>query len=159
MSGNDRDEFSRAGDVLKNVFDKIVPDEAENYSRFFSGWDKIVGPELSMHVRPKEIINGSLILETDHPGWIQRMRMNQERYLKDIQKSYPELEIRKLRVVMEYRSGEDRASSVVPEEITEKNATESVGPKPSGVSSNNEKPAEDEKFFTLLEEMRRRAKS
>ncbi|MDT8297286.1 MAG: DUF721 domain-containing protein, partial [Spirochaetaceae bacterium] len=97
---NDDRDFTRAGEVLKTLFDRIIPDQQTGYAGLFSGWDQIAGSRLAMHVQPKDIINHSLILETDHPGWSQEVRMRQEGILRELQSRYPDLEIRKIRVTI-----------------------------------------------------------
>lgn len=71
----DETEFSRAGDVLKELFEKILPSNTEGYGRLFSGWTQVVGEEMAFHAVPKDVVRGSLIIETDHPGWKQRLLM------------------------------------------------------------------------------------
>ena len=40
---NDDNDFSRAGDVLKSLFDRLLPEDAKEYRHFFSGWERIAG--------------------------------------------------------------------------------------------------------------------
>ena len=132
MSVEDDDSFSWAGDVIKALFDKISPKELHRYSDFHGGWEDIAGKEIAFHVVPKDIVNGALILEADHPGWSQKIHMSQEGILREIRTRYPELEIRKLRV----RIGEKHIGLRRPESIPV------------------DKPRECS-FFDLLEKMKR----
>ena len=61
-----------AGDVLRDLFKKIVPEETRRSSEVFHGWENIVGAETALHVEPVDIRNHSLLLESDHPGWSQK---------------------------------------------------------------------------------------
>jgi len=149
---NDDKQFSLAGDVLKTLFDRLLPDEAAGYTKFFSGWDKIAGPETAMHVFPRDIVNNVLILETDHPGWSQQIRMRQEWLLKTIQKNYPDLEIKKIRIVI--GDGKKKSISPVPDHDRKPVETD-VQNKPVSEAIGEEK----ESFFGLLETMRRRGDS
>lgn len=151
-SVNDKEKFSRAGDVLKLLFDRLVPEEAEEYSRFFSGWEKIAGAETAMHVFPRDIVNNVLVLETDHPGWSQQIRMRQEGLLKVIRKKYPDLGIKKIRVVIGYGQKQEIKPSVVPEKAESENENFSV---PASEPTSEEEKA----FFGLLETMRKRSDS
>lgn len=149
---NDDHRFSRAGDVLKNLFDRLVPDQAQEFSRFFSGWASLAGPELAMHVFPRDVINHVVILETDHPGWSQRVRLEQERILKEMRKKYPELGIRRLKVVVgdghKTRPAEPSPPILDPIRVEEARKNDEAPPVIPG--------EDDESFFELLETMRRR---
>lgn len=151
-SVNDKEKFSRAGDVLKNLFDKLVPEEAEEYSRFFTGWENIAGAETAMHVIPRDIVKNVLILETDHPGWSQQIRMRQESLLKAIRKKYPDLGIKKIRVVIGYNQKPEIKPSNDP--VTAETETENF-PKAATEPTSEEEKA----FFGLLETMRKRSDS
>lgn len=151
-SVNDKEKFSRAGDVLKDLFDRLVPEEAEEYSRFFTGWEKIAGAETAMHVFPRDIVKNVLILETDHPGWTQQIRMRQESLLKEIRKKYPDLEIKKIRVVIGYNQKQEIKPSA--EAVNTKTESENY-PKPATEPTSEEEKA----FFGLLETMRKRSDS
>ena len=152
------DEFTEAGEVLKDLFHKIIPEDAAGYQRIFSGWEQIVGAETAMHVQLRDIINHSLLLEADHPGWTQRIRLNQARILSEIRKRYPELEISRIKI----RVGEGRKqTSENPEKPGKQDLVEkqyySEEKTPSVVSPENA-PEEDRSFFETLEKMRNRGK-
>ncbi len=148
------DNFTNAGDVLKDLFDKIVPEEASGYTGLFSGWNEIVGPEISMHVAPADVKNNFLILEADHPGWIQKIRMQQESILKEIWSRYPELGIKRLKISIGKGKKNNTESNppIQRERIVEK-FNEELKITPSVASSTHESD-EDRKFFELLEIMR-----
>ncbi len=152
---NDDERFSSAGEVLKTLFDRLLPDDAAGYTGFFSGWEKIAGAETAMHVYPKDIVNNILILETDHPGWSQRIRMRQEDLLKTIRGSYPDLNIKRIRIVI----GDSRFSNESRGEVFYRQETEV--PQPVEPLKTKSKPIseEEENFFNLLETMRRRGDS
>lgn len=156
FSVNDKEKFSRAGDVLKVLFDRLVPEEAEEYSRFFSGWEKIAGAETAMHVFPRDIVKNVLVLETDHPGWSQQIRMRQESLLKAIRQKYPDLGIKKIRVVIEYsQKQEQKTESIAPAvTIYPELESENYSKAPAEPTSEEEKA-----FFGLLETMRKRSDS
>ena len=96
MSVKDEDSFSRAGDVVKAIFDRISPGEMQLYTELRGAWADIAGEDAAFHVVPRDIRDGTLILEADHPGWSQKMRMMQGGILRKIQSRYPELEVRRI---------------------------------------------------------------
>lgn len=90
------DSFVSAGEVIQTLIENIMPEDVKEYRALYTGWEHIVGKEISYHVEPKDIVNESLILEADHPGWVMRIRMMQKEILRDINRKYPELNIKRL---------------------------------------------------------------
>ncbi len=152
MKDND---FSNAGDVLKTLFERIIPEEKDEYCNFFSGWETIAGSDTAMHVFPRDIVNSVLVLESDHPLWSQQIRMRQEGLLKIIRGKYPALEIKRIRVVI--------GNKKQPE--TDQNAKKKTEQDNSFVQSkllnteSTENTEEAQSFFKLLETMRHRGDS
>ncbi len=140
-------EFSNAGDVLKTLFERILPEEKDEYYHFFSGWETIAGSETAMHVFPRDIVNNVLILETDHPLWSQQIRMRQEGLLKIIRGKYPALEIKRIRIVIGNKTQlkTQQNKSIVQNKLSNSEPTENT--------------KESQSFFDLLETMRRRGDS
>lgn len=153
------DEFTNAGDVLKNLFSKLMPEEASGYTGLFSGWEKTVGSEAAMHVIPKDVVNGSLILEADHPGWTQRIRMRQEGILSEIQSRYPELGIQKLKITVGNGKKNLRQKRKHPEQEPIVEIKEHPAEITPSVVYDENPPEEDRKFLELLEKMRRHSDS
>ena len=87
------DEFQKAGDILKELFGHLNFQEGEEYVSFFSDWMDLVGVDLACHVRPLDIRRKCLLLEVDHPGWMQMFQLKQKRILHRIQKKHPSLGI------------------------------------------------------------------
>ena len=160
---SDDDRFSRAGDVLKNLFDRLLPEDADGYTRFFSGWAKIAGAETAMHVYPRDIVNNVLILETDHPGWSQQIRMRQEGLIKTIRSKYPDLDIKRIRVVIgNFQKNEDRGEIYYRQKTVElKGKSEKSQAVPAEPKKRKSVPGseDEESFYNLLEIMRRRGDS
>ncbi len=152
---NDDDKFSNAGDVLKTLFERIIPEEKDEYSHFFSGWETIAGGKTAMHVFPRDIVNNVLILESDHPLWSQQIRMRQEGLLKIIREKYPALEIKRIRVVIgNKKKGE--INQIEKESIKQDKPLNNNNLKKNELEENDK---EAQLFFNLLETMRRRGDS
>jgi hypothetical protein len=96
--------MERAGEILNELLKKILTEEKGNqgmmYYRFFSGWERIVGRKLFGHTKIADIKNHSLLVEVDHSGWMQILRLNERHILKKIKKYYPELEIHSIKIVV-----------------------------------------------------------
>ena len=88
--------MEKAGDILKLFLDKKQLDAAKSYSSFFRSWENIVGENIAAHSEVKDIRNHTVLIEVDHPGWIQMIQINYQRILKAIQIRYPELNVKKI---------------------------------------------------------------
>lgn len=103
--------MKRAGNLLGAFFERNNIQDTQGYVDFFQSWDKIVGVDLAAHSDAVDIRNGALVVEVDHPGWMQRLHMQRERILKTLQSKYPDLGIRNLHftLVEEGGAGERRS--------------------------------------------------
>ena len=68
--------MKKAGELLGSFFDQSLMRSAQAYSEFFSAWKRIVGDHLAAHSRIVELEKTVLVVEADHPGWIQLIQMN-----------------------------------------------------------------------------------
>ena len=53
-------------------------------------------PAVAVHSRIRELERGVLLVEADHPGWIQILQTKQEQILSAVQCRHPELNIRSI---------------------------------------------------------------
>ncbi|MCA1754644.1 MAG: DUF721 domain-containing protein [Spirochaeta sp.] len=90
-------EMKKAGDILKTFFDRSVLAEGEKYLRFFGAWDQIVGPDLSAHAKAIDIVHASVVVEVDHPGWLQLLQLRERNVLKSLHQRFPDLKITGMR--------------------------------------------------------------
>lgn len=88
--------MKRAGKLLGAFFERNNIQDTQGYVDFFQSWEKIVGVDLGAHSDAVDIRNHALVVEVDHPGWMQRLHMQRERILKTLQQRYPNLEIRNI---------------------------------------------------------------
>ena len=77
-------------------------------AELYTSWEKIVSgvwplgpdrkkedvPAAAVHSKIRGLEHGVLLVEADHPGWIQILQTRQEDLLKTVQKRYPELGVR-----------------------------------------------------------------
>ena len=88
---------SRIKDVsslLSSFFSDDKLRKGEHFADFFASWPTFVGPRLAAHSRVADIDRGLLIVEAEHPGWIQLLQLRQTRILEDVARRYPELALR-----------------------------------------------------------------
>ena len=102
----------KAGDIVSSMFSEGFEsgfmETARSTADMFSSWDKIVaelwpaggvdGKEdvqtASMHSNIRNLERGLLLVEADHPGWIQILQTRQAELLSSVQRRYPELGIK-----------------------------------------------------------------
>lgn len=88
----------RAADILSRLLDRGTADNAELYGAFFKGWRRIAGEQIAAHSSVSDVRNGMVVVEADHPGWIQLIQLHQERILAELRREYPTLGIHGLRL-------------------------------------------------------------
>ena len=111
--------MKKAGDIisaiLKEKFGPEFMDTAKATTGLFSSWSQIVKeawpqsdqdnadhpglediPAAAVHSRIKELERGTLLIEADHPGWVQILQTKQSGLLSAAQRRYPELNIKSI---------------------------------------------------------------
>ena len=106
----------KAGDIVADLFNERFGSGFMKTARanagLFSSWKRIVAevwpaytaddtgkrnediPAAAVHSQIRELEKGILLVEADHPGWIQILQTKQRELLSVIQRWYPELTIR-----------------------------------------------------------------
>jgi len=102
----------KAGEVIsllfRQRFGEDFADNAKSGAELFNSWEKIICqvwprgeeinnediPAAAVHSRIKELEHGVLIVEADHPGWIQILQTKQAELLLAIQRYCPKQDIR-----------------------------------------------------------------
>jgi hypothetical protein len=80
--------------LLNSFFDADKLKQGEKYSAFFSSWKELVGERFAAHTRVVDIDKGLLVIEAEHPGWIQLLQIRQSGILAEVARRYPELGLR-----------------------------------------------------------------
>lgn len=97
MNNND---IISCSEMIMNTFSSIEKESFENNSKLISVWKKIItkikndGQKLYEHSSVIEIKSGILLVESDHPGWIQLFQMNSKFIVKGFSIYAPELNIK-----------------------------------------------------------------
>ena len=110
----------KAGDIITALFKENFGDgfmeTARSTAGLFSSWTQLVTeawspagrtctgqnketepediPAAAVHSRIRELERGVLLVEADHPGWIQILQTKQAELLAAVQRKYPDLDIR-----------------------------------------------------------------
>ncbi|MDR2103241.1 MAG: DUF721 domain-containing protein [Treponema sp.] len=89
--------MKKAGDLLSALFDERVMKKAQGYSALFSSWEEITRKQgiaaAAAHSRIAELERFVLLVEADHPGWVQLLQTKQRELLGAVQRRFPELTI------------------------------------------------------------------
>ncbi|MFP4330179.1 MAG: DUF721 domain-containing protein [Alkalispirochaetaceae bacterium] len=92
--------MKRAGNLLGAFFKGNNIEDSNGYVDFFQSWQQIVGVDLAAHSDAVDIRNGALVVEVDHPGWMQKLHMQRDRILTEVNRRYPNLGIRNLHFLL-----------------------------------------------------------
>ena len=104
----------KAGDIISALFNERFGPEfmetARSSAGLFGSWEQLVAevwpgkkntefaedaiPAAAVHSRIRELEHEVLVVEADHPGWIQILQTRQAELLKTVRRKYPELNIR-----------------------------------------------------------------
>jgi len=92
------------GDVLESIFDDKLMTKAEEYSGFFSCWKDLTEkngfPAAAAHSWIKNLDNGLVWIEVDHPGWKQIIQANERKLLYDFRYRFPKMGISGISIML-----------------------------------------------------------
>ncbi|MHB9291834.1 hypothetical protein Holit_00920 [Hollandina sp. SP2] len=87
--------MKKAGELLSFFFDEKTLDKAQGYSELFASWASVVKahriPAAVDHSRIVELERHVLLIEADHPGWIQLLQTKQRELLRAFQSRFPDI--------------------------------------------------------------------
>jgi len=95
-----KDGVKKASELIDEIFSNLSFGSRKSYVSIFRKWDEIAGHDLASHARLAEIEDDVLLVETDHPAWSQMISFQKKKILSRIEKEFPELRIRDLRVML-----------------------------------------------------------
>jgi hypothetical protein len=90
-----------SGDFLSSLFNGQIDPKALEKGRIsaelFTTWERIVAEAKILaagdHSRIRELEHGILVIEAEHPGWVQLLQTKQAQLLRLVQRKFPELGI------------------------------------------------------------------
>jgi hypothetical protein len=85
--------MKKAGDLLAAFLDERVLNTAREYSELFSSWQSIAGDKIAAHSRIRELEHSVLLVEADHPGWIQILQTKEKYLLDTLRRRFPDRNI------------------------------------------------------------------
>ena len=84
-------EPQKASDLVSAFFRSVGINDEKGYSAFFSRWESIVGTDLAAHSRVVDVRNGSVVVQFDHPGWMQVFHASNQKILKRVNEAFPKI--------------------------------------------------------------------
>lgn len=90
----DDSRIKDAGALLSAFFDEEKLRRGGLYADFFTSWKYLVGDRLAAHSRVADVDKGVLVVEAEHPGWIQLLQFRQSEILAGVAARFPELALR-----------------------------------------------------------------
>ncbi len=63
--------MKKVGDLLRQFLEARGWVSGDPYSALFTGWAGVVGDPLAAHCTLAEVEDGVLVVDVDHPGWLQ----------------------------------------------------------------------------------------
>jgi hypothetical protein len=121
----DDSRIKNVSSLLSSFFDEEKLHRGERYSDFFSSWPALVGSRLAAHSRVADIDKGILVVEAEHPGWIQLLQLRQSAILDSVARRFPELGLRGIVFRLSGQGGSSRPQAATVEEKVEEEKTES----------------------------------
>ncbi|GHV85594.1 hypothetical protein AGMMS50230_12020 [Spirochaetia bacterium] len=140
----------KAGDLLASILDERSLKKAKEYGVLFSSavWSSLLEScSLSQgfsHSRIVELERTVLLIEADHPGWVQLLQMKQNRLLEVIQRRFPELALtgisfRLSREPLEHTLPESEKPVVLPRPAEKQEVPKADNPESSDTSVHDDK--------------------
>lgn len=92
--------MKRAGDVLAELLRRARIQLDNPHSSVANSWPRIVGDDLASHARLADVDRGRMLVEVDHPAWLQLLQMQERRILSEVSRRYPQLEVTRMTSVL-----------------------------------------------------------
>jgi len=84
----------KASDLVSALVSPKAARVGEGWLGFFSAWAEVAGERAAAHTRIADVDKGIVVVEADHPGWIQTLQFSQSKILAELKRRYPKLELR-----------------------------------------------------------------
>jgi len=72
--------------------------KGQRYSSFFKSWERVLGKGLAGNIKLIDIKKDTLLVSASHPGWMQMVCMKKDKLLSLLNKLYPELAIKRIKI-------------------------------------------------------------
>jgi predicted nucleic acid-binding Zn ribbon protein len=90
--------IKKVGELLRVFLEEKGWLAGNPYEPLFRQWGRIAGESIAPHARLVDVRNSILIVEVDHPGWLQMLRLRQDALLEAARKTVPHAPVEGIRV-------------------------------------------------------------
>ena len=90
----DDSRIKTAAELISAIVSPKVAEEAGLWAQVVGVWPTLVGSRLAVHSRILDVSRNFLVVEADHPGWIQMLQFRQIELLRERQGRFPTLGLR-----------------------------------------------------------------
>lgn len=134
----------RVDELIQRFLDSVgQSEEGSQYVGLFRSWQPIVGERIAAHAQPVDVRGHSLIVEADHPGWVQMVMMKRSQIIREIGRRYPQLSITGLTVRVVDQPGAHRDHGSAQSAADDARAERDVPPERQDPPSADEEEALD----------------
>ena len=88
------------GEVLKKALEKWELGPTLRRYEVAGAWEAIAGPSIAAKSRATGVQGDGLLVEVDHPAWVQELNLLKGRLLQKIAKEFPKSGIKDIRFVL-----------------------------------------------------------
>ena len=92
--------MKRAGDVLTELLRRARIQLDNPHSSMARSWPAIVGEDLASHAHLADVDRGRMLVEVDHPAWLQLLQMQERRIVREVARRYPQLGVTRMTSVL-----------------------------------------------------------
>ena len=89
--------MKKVGELLKEYLREKGWLAANPYEPLFTRWKEIAGDPLAPHARLVDVQNGLLLVDVDHPGWLQMLHLRTQAILEAARRAAPQAVIEGIR--------------------------------------------------------------
>jgi len=148
-------QIRTAAELISAIISPQVAEAAGAWSKVVGTWPRLAGERAAAHSRITDIENHFVLVEADHPGWIQLLQFRQSEILEDVQKKFPELDVRgiQFRLTQKGRSV-DREAAVETRKEASSSAAEQSSPEPEAPIHLEHETIQDETLKKALTGLR-----
>jgi predicted nucleic acid-binding Zn ribbon protein len=90
--------MKKIGDLLKDFLREKGWLAGNPYEPLFMDWKRIAGEALAGHSRLVDVQNGILLVEVDHPGWLQMLQLRKAAIMDAARRMAPLASVEGMRV-------------------------------------------------------------
>ncbi len=90
--------MKKVGDLLREYLREKGWLQGNPYEPLFREWPRLAGETLAAHSRLVDVQEGYLLVEVDHPGWLQMVQLRKSTLLDAARRAAPGTVIEGIRV-------------------------------------------------------------